>query len=176
MDIGPRNMERNWPIIVDMFKARNVPIATHDDTTEDDVIMGSESGAVISEFPTTVEAADAARRYGLATIMGAPNIVRGGSHSGGVAASELARLGLLDGLSSDYVPSSLLQAVVKLNKDLSLPLYDTMAMVTWKVADMVGLKDRGRLKPGLRADILRFGVLDGTPIVSNLWSNGKLAF
>lgn len=176
MDIGPRNMERNWPIVVDMFKARNIPIATHDDTTEDDVVMGLESGAVISEFPTTVEAADAARRHGLATIMGAPNIVRGGSHSGGVAASELARLDLLDGLSSDYVPTSLLQAVVKLNKDLALPLHDTMAMVTWKVADMVGLKDRGRLKAGLRSDVLRFRVLDGTPIVRNLWSNGKMAF
>jgi len=113
MDIGPRNMERNWPIIVDMFKSRHIPIATHDDTTEDDVIMGLESGAVISEFPTTVEAARAAQHHGLATIMGAPNIVRGGSHSGGVAAEELAQLGLLNGLSSDYVPSSLLQAVAQ---------------------------------------------------------------
>lgn len=176
MDIGPRNMERNWPIIVDMFKSRHIPIATHDDTTEDDVIMGLESGAVISEFPTTVEAARAAQHHGLATIMGAPNIVRGGSHSGGVAAAELAQLGLLDGLSSDYVPSSLLQAVVKLNQDLSMPLHDTMAMVTWKVADMVGIEDRGRLKSGLRADILRFRVLGETPIVRHLWSNGRLAF
>lgn len=176
MDIGPRNMERNWPIVVDMFKSRNIPIATHDDTTEEDVIMGSKSGAVISEFPTTVEAAVAAQRHGLATIMGAPNIVRGGSHSGGVAAAELAGLGLLDGLSSDYVPASLLQAVVKLNQNLSLPLHETMAMVTWKVADMVGIRDRGRLKSGLRADVLRFRVLDGTPIVRNLWSNGRLAF
>lgn len=176
MDIGPRNMERNWPIVVDMFKSRNIPIATHDDTTEEDVIMGSKSGAVISEFPTTVEAAVAAQRHGLATIMGAPNIVRGGSHSGGVAATELAGLGLLDGLSSDYVPASLLQAVVKLNQNLSLPLHETMAMVTWKVADMVGIRDRGRLKSGLRADVLRFRVLDGTPIVRNLWSNGRLAF
>lgn len=176
MDIGPRNMERNWPIVVDMFKSRNIPIATHDDTTEEDVIIGSKSGAVISEFPTTVEAAVAAQRHGLATIMGAPNIVRGGSHSGGVAAAELAGLGLLDGLSSDYVPASLLQAVVKLNQNLSLPLHETMAMVTWKVADMVGIRDRGRLKSGLRADVLRFRVLDGTPIVRNLWSNGRLAF
>jgi len=176
MDIGPRNMERNWPIVVDMFKSRSIPIATHDDTTEEDVIMGSKSGAVISEFPTTVEAAVAAQRHGLATIMGAPNIVRGGSHSGGVAAAELARLGLLNGLSSDYVPASLLQAIVKLNKDLAIPLHDTMAMVTWKVADMVGLKDRGRLKAGLRADILRFHILDDTPIVRSLWSNGRLAF
>lgn len=176
MDIGPLNMERNWPIVVEMFRSRHVPIATHDDTTEDDVVLGVDSGAVISEFPTTVEAADAARRHGLATIMGAPNIVRGGSHSGGVAASELARLGLLDGLSSDYVPSSLLQAVIKLNKDLSLPLPETMAMVTWKVADMVGLKDRGRLKPGLRSDILRFRVIENTPIIGNVWANGQMAF
>jgi len=57
-----------------------------------------------------------------------------------------------------------------------MPLHNTMAMVTWKVADMVGLEDRGRLKSGLRADILRFRVLGETPIVRHLWSNGRLAF
>jgi len=176
MDIGPKNFEKNWPIIVDMFGSRNIPIATHDDTTEDDVVLGRDAGAVISEFPTTVEAATAARKHGLATILGAPNVVRGGSHSGGVSASHLASLGLLDGLSSDYVPSSLLQAVVKLNADLKLPLSHTMGMVTWKIADMVGLKDRGRLKPGARADILRFKVVDYSPLIRTVWSKGVRVF
>jgi alpha-D-ribose 1-methylphosphonate 5-triphosphate diphosphatase len=87
MDVGPKNMERNWPLIVEMFGSRGVPLATHDDTTEDDVDAGVRSGAVISEFPTTVVAAREAKRRGLATIAGAPNVVRGGSHSGGVAAA-----------------------------------------------------------------------------------------
>jgi alpha-D-ribose 1-methylphosphonate 5-triphosphate diphosphatase len=176
MEIGPANMQKNWPIIVEMFGSRSIPIATHDDTTEDDVEAGVRSGAVISEFPTTVVAAEAAKRRGLATIMGAPNVVRGGSHSGGVSAAELAKLGLLDGLSSDYVPASLLQAVLKLHSDYAIPFADAMAKVTWKVADMVGLQDRGRLAPGKRADILHFKAVGPTPIVRSLWSNGKRAF
>ena len=176
MDMGPRNLARNWPVVVEMFRSRGIPIATHDDTTEADVALGRDSGAVISEFPTTVEAAAAAKKAGLATILGAPNVVRGGSHSGGVSASHLATQGLLDGLSSDYVPSSLLQAVIKLNADFAMPLHETMSMVTWKVADMVGLHDRGHLKPGLRADILRFKAMDRTPVVHSVWSQGQRAF
>ena len=176
MEIGPANMQKNWPVIVEMFGSRGIPIATHDDTTEDDVEAGVRSGAVISEFPTTVVAAEAAKRRGLATIMGAPNVVRGGSHSGGVSAAELATLGLLDGLSSDYVPASLLQAVLKLNADYAIPFADAMAKVTWKVADMVGLSDRGRLIPGKRADILHFKAVGPTPVVRALWSNGARAF
>jgi alpha-D-ribose 1-methylphosphonate 5-triphosphate diphosphatase len=176
MEHGPKNLERNWPAIVEMFGSRGIPIATHDDTTEDDVDAGVRSGAVISEFPTTVVAAEAAKRKGLATIMGAPNVVRGGSHSGGVSAAELAKLGLLDGLSSDYVPASLLQAVLRLNGEYGISFPDAMAKVTWKVADMVGLKDRGHLKAGLRADILRFRAIGPTPIVRGLWSNGRVAF
>jgi len=176
MEIGPANMQKNWPLIVDMFGSRGIPIATHDDTTEDDVEAGVRSGAVISEFPTTVVAAEAAKRQGLATIMGAPNVVRGGSHSGGVSAAELAKLGLLDGLSSDYVPASLMQAVLKLNADYGIAFADAMAKVTWKVADMVGLKDRGRLAIGKRADILHFKAVGPTPVIRALWSNGKRAF
>ena len=176
MEVGPANMQKNWPLVVEMFGSRGIPIATHDDTTEDDVEAGVRSGAVISEFPTTVVAAEAAKRKGLATIMGAPNVVRGGSHSGGVSAAELAKLGLLDGLSSDYVPASLLQAVLKLNTDYGIAFADAMAKVTWKVADMVGLQDRGRLELGKRADILHFKAIGPTPIIRALWSNGKRAF
>ncbi len=173
---GPANVQRNWGPIVEMFRSRGIPIATHDDTTVEDVDMGVASGAAISEFPTTVVAAEAAKTKGLATIAGAPNVVRGGSHSGGVSAGELAEKGLLDGLSSDYVPASLMQAVVKLNASHGLPLQDATAMVTWKVADMVGLADRGRLRPGLRADVLRFRIAGGTPLIREVWSNGRRSF
>ena len=170
------NVPGNWKTVVEMFHARNVPIATHDDTTLEHVEAGVASGAVISEFPTTIEAAEAAKARGLATVAGAPNVVRGGSHSGGVSVSDLAERGLLDGLSSDYVPASLLQAVLKLNESSGITLPDAMGMVTWKVADILGLKDRGHLKPGLRADILRFSVISKTPVIRAVWSNGQRAF
>lgn len=175
LEFGPANLKRHWPIVVEMFRSRDVILATHDDTTEDDVALAVSSGAVISEFPTTVEAATAAKRAGLATIAGAPNVVRGGSHSSNVSATELAQSGLLDGLSSDYVPASLLQAVLTLSASEAISLPAAMGMVTWKVADMVGLHDRGRLTPGLRADILRFREHRGTPIVVALWSEGERA-
>ena len=173
---GGANVARNWSAVVEMFRSRGIPIATHDDTTLDHVEAGIASGAVISEFPTTIAAAEAAKQHGLATIAGAPNVVRGGSHSGGVSVSELAEKGLLDGLSSDYVPASLLQAVLKLHAAHGIALPEAMGMVTWKVADILGLRDRGHLKPGLRADLLRFRTLGATPVLNAVWSQGERAF
>ena len=173
---GQANVGRNWSAVVEMFQARGIPIATHDDTTIEHVEAGIASGAVISEFPTTIEAAEAAKQRGLATIAGAPNVVRGGSHSGGVSVAELAEKDLLDGLSSDYVPASLLQAVLKLHDKHGITLPAAMAKVTWKVADILGLKDRGHLKPGLRADLVRFKALGATPVIATVWSQGRRAF
>ncbi len=173
---GAANVAKNWSTVVDIFRARGIPLATHDDTLPEHVEEGIASGAVISEFPTTIEAAEAAKKHGLATVAGAPNVVRGGSHSGGVSVSELAEKGLLDGLSSDYVPASLLQAVVKLNAGHGIALPEAMGMVTWKVADILGLKDRGHLKTGLRADLVRFKVLGSTPVLAAVWSKGERAF
>ena len=173
---GAANVASNWSAVVELFRARGIPIATHDDTTVEHVEEGLASGAVISEFPTTVEAAAAAKQRGLATIAGAPNVVRGGSHSGGVSVAELAEKGLLDGLSSDYVPASLLQAVLKLHNDHGLGLANAMGMVTWKVADILGLKDRGHLRVGLRADLVRFKALGPTPVIAGVWSQGQRAF
>jgi alpha-D-ribose 1-methylphosphonate 5-triphosphate diphosphatase len=173
---GGANVGRNWSAVVEMFQARGIPIATHDDTTVEHVEAGIASGAVISEFPTTVEAAQAAKQRGLATIAGAPNVVRGGSHSGGVSVAELAEKDLLDGLSSDYVPASLLQAVLKLRDKHGITLPAAMAKVTWKVADILGLRDRGHLKSGLRADLVRFKALGATPVIATVWSQGRRAF
>ena len=166
------NVPRMRPIVVDMFRSRGIPLASHDDTTPEHVEEGIADGVVISEFPTTVEAATAAKAKGLATIAGAPNVVRGGSHSGGVSVAELAEAGVLDGLSSDYVPASLLQAVHRLEQRHHISLPAAMGMVTWAVADALELADRGRLKPALRADVLRFRMVGETPIVRGLWVAG----
>ncbi|MFZ4807860.1 MAG: alpha-D-ribose 1-methylphosphonate 5-triphosphate diphosphatase [Hyphomicrobiaceae bacterium] len=173
MEEGPANKRKSWPVIVDMFGRRGIPIATHDDTTVSDVDEAVAAGAVISEFPTTVEAAAAAKQHRLTTIAGAPNVVRGGSHSGNVSAIELAEKGLLDGLSSDYVPSSLLQAVLRLHGQHGVALPDAIGMVTWRIADVVGLSDRGHLRPGLRADIVRFSDVGGTPVVREVYAMGR---
>jgi alpha-D-ribose 1-methylphosphonate 5-triphosphate diphosphatase len=170
---GAMNVAKNLPQVLEMCAIRQIILATHDDTTVEQVDDAVASGAVISEFPTTIEAAAAAKARGMSTVAGAPNVVRGGSHSGGVSVRELAERRILDGLSSDYVPASLLQAVERLHVLSGIALHQAMGMVTWRIADMLSLADRGRLRAGLRADILNFSLVGQTPVVRGLWSAGR---
>lgn len=154
-------------------RKRQLPVASHDDTDLDHVEQAYAEGITISEFPTTLEAAQRARELGLKNIMGAPNIVLGGSHSGNVSAKAVAQAGLLDGLSSDYVPSSLLDAVFRLVDELEMPLPEATQVVTHKPAEMVGLTDRGSLAQGKRADLVLVRRLAGaTPVVRQVWRQG----
>ncbi len=147
-------------------------LASHDDTTEEHVRLSAQYGVRLSEFPTTEEAAEANKDHGIATIMGAPNLVRGGSHSGNVAASQLADRDLLDIVSSDYIPASLLSAAVMLG-DLWDNLPKGIATVTDTPAQMTDLIDRGALSIGKRADFVRVRRLNGTPVLQETWSNGR---
>jgi alpha-D-ribose 1-methylphosphonate 5-triphosphate diphosphatase len=140
---------------VDYSKRTGIHLASHDDTTEAHVEQAFAEGASMSEFPTTVAAARYAKKLGLLTVMGGPNVVRGGSHSGNVSATELAKLGLLDVLSSDYVPGSLLSAVTRLVQEGVMSLPNAIATVTRHPAQATGLTDRGALEIGLRADLVR---------------------
>lgn len=162
----------NRDYLVAQAQARGLALASHDDTTAEHVQQAHDEGVVISEFPTTVLAAELARSYGMATVMGAPNVVRGQSHSGNVSATELARLGLLDILSSDYVPAGLVQAVFKLANDAVLSLPEAANLVTMNVAARLGLHDRGAIAQGLRADLVRVTHLKQTPVVRQVWRQG----
>jgi len=173
---GRASVAANFPRIVELLAGTGIVRASHDDTTPDHVAEAQAAGCALSEFPTTLEAAAAARAAGLATIGGAPNVVRGGSHSGGVAMKDLAAHGLLDALASDYVPASLLQAAVRLHLDHGLTLADALAQVTSRPAQMAGLADRGRLAKGLRADLLRFRIVEKTPVVREVQVAGRRVF
>lgn len=163
---------------VDYSRAHGIALASHDDTTTEHVQQAHAEGASMSEFPTTVAAARTAHELGLLTVMGGPNVVRGGSHSGNVAASELARHGLLDILSSDYVPGSLLSGVMRLVDDELMRLPQAMATVTRNPARATGLHDRGEIAPGLRADLVqvRLAELPGgvrQAVVRAVWREGR---
>ncbi|SIO07901.1 alpha-D-ribose 1-methylphosphonate 5-triphosphate diphosphatase [Vannielia litorea] len=147
-------------------------LASHDDTTEAHVATSAGYGIRLAEFPTTEEAARACRARGIAVMMGAPNLIRGGSHSGNVAAQALAEAGLLDIVSSDYVPSALLTAAFRLAR-LWGDLPRAIAAVTSSPARATGLADRGRIAPGLRADLVRVTMLGDTPVVRAVWSHGQ---
>lgn len=157
--------------IADMAAEHGIVLASHDDATIAHVDDAAAHGITIAEFPTTMEAARASRDAGMAVLMGAPNVVRGASHSGNVSARDLVGEGLLDILSSDYVPFSLMQAVFGLEDMITLP--EAVAMVTANPAHAAGLDDRGSIAPGLRADLARVALLEGVPIVRTVWREGQ---
>lgn len=156
---------------------RGLALASHDDATIEHVAESLEYGTQVAEFPTTLEAAQASHYHGMAVMMGAPNVVRGGSHSGNIAASELVRLGVLDILSSDYYPAALLDAVFLISKmEEGYDLPRAVASASRKPAEAVGLNDRGRIAEGLRADLIRVREVDSHPLVQRVWCAGKQVY
>lgn len=172
-DRAADHSDANRRALAELCLSRWIPLASHDDTTEEHVAEAAQLGVTISEFPTTLEAAAAARRAGMATVAGAPNVVRGGSHSGNVAAIELADAGLLDALSSDYVPVALLHSIFVLHQQMGGDLADLFARVTRNPARMVGLTDRGEIVPGQRADLIRVKQQSEAPVVRSVWRAGR---
>jgi alpha-D-ribose 1-methylphosphonate 5-triphosphate diphosphatase len=168
-----RHAPANRKQVIEICRSLGITLASHDDTTEEDVLQAVGDGVSISEFPTTLEAARKSHACGLKIVAGAPNLVRGSSHSGNVSAVQLARLGLLDTLSSDYVPAGLLSAAFVLHQKLGYALPAAIACVTANPAAMIGLGDRGRITAGCRADLVRVSVCDGLPVVRTVWRAGE---
>jgi alpha-D-ribose 1-methylphosphonate 5-triphosphate diphosphatase len=127
---------------------------------------------VVAEFPTTLEAAHACRAYGLAVLAGAPNLILGGSHSGNVAVADLATRGLVDILSSDYVPMSALHGAYRLHGAHGVSLPAAVAAVSRTPAARVGLDDRGEIAVGKRADLIRVRATEDVPVVGAVWVAG----
>jgi alpha-D-ribose 1-methylphosphonate 5-triphosphate diphosphatase len=158
-----RDVALRW--LADAAAAGRARLLAHDPVTEEEISIAAKHGVAVAEFPTTLEAARAARQYGMEIVAGAPNVLRGGSHSGNVSAAELVAEGVADTLSSDYLPSALLAAVFRLAAENVLPLPAAVGLVTSGPARTVGLTDRGALLPGLRADLVAVTVDRGWPTV-----------
>ena len=164
----------NMREIVALAHRYEIPLASHDDTTEENVADAIKDRVAVAEFPTTMEAARGLHQAGIDILMGAPNVVRGGSHSGNIAAIDLAREGVLDILSSDYIPSSLLMAALQLPRDVpAIDLASAVRTVTKTPAEAVGLADRGEIAPGKRADLIRVHVARDIPVVRSVWREGR---
>ncbi|SEP71721.1 alpha-D-ribose 1-methylphosphonate 5-triphosphate diphosphatase [Devosia sp. YR412] len=157
-----------------MCHDRGIVLASHDDATRDHVEEAVALGLHIAEFPTTIEAAKASRQAGMSILMGGPNVVRGGSHSGNVSARALAEHDLLDILSSDYIPFSMLQSAFSLADNVEgISLAKAIQLVTKRPAEAAGFDDRGEIAVGKRADFVHLRVEDGIPIVLTVWRQGK---
>lgn len=142
-----------------------IRLLAHDPATIDDVEVAVEAGATVAEFPVTAEAAAAARERDMAVVMGAPNALRGVSHSGNASARELVGEGLCDVLASDYLPTALLASVFILAREGFCSLPDAVRLITAGPADLAGLDDRGRLAPGAIADLVLVDDRGPWPIV-----------
>lgn len=168
-----RNHDRHRRLLVDLAKRNGVKLASHDDTTAEHVEESRRDGVALAEFPTTIEAAAATHEAGIAVLMGAPNVIRGGSHSGNVAARDLAERGLLDALSSDYVPASLLHGALMLADVPAIGgLPGALRLVTKTPADAMGLTDRGEIAVGKRADLVVADLGHRVPVVREVYRTG----
>lgn len=166
--------DKNRKAIVKRGLEAGIAFASHDDATEAHVTESVSDGVSIAEFPTTLIAAELSHQAGLATLMGAPNVVRGGSHSGNIAAADLAREGCLDILSSDYIPAALLHAAFML-PDLAdnITLPAAIKMISTTPARAAHLTDRGEIVAGKRADLVRIRMHGDMPVVKGVWRQGE---
>lgn len=165
---------RHRRLIADKAQALGIVLASHDDATSAHVDESVEHGIRIAEFPTTKEAADASKAAGLSILMGGPNIVRGGSHSGNISARDLVANGSLDILSSDYIPFSLIQAAFALsNGENAISLPRAIALVSKNPADAMHMDDRGEIAVGKRADLVRARAHGTIPVVRTVWREGE---
>jgi alpha-D-ribose 1-methylphosphonate 5-triphosphate diphosphatase len=150
------SVEERWALARDIAALAaelGIPIASHDDDTAAKVDLVASLGATVAEFPVTLEAAAEARSRGMYVVMGAPNALRGSSHSGNLSAHEAVGAGLVDCLAADYHPATLVQAAFRLARDGALGLPEAVGLITAGPADALRLHDRGRLAEGLRADL-----------------------
>lgn len=157
MDDGQAKLEtrnRNLSRLSPLARDGKIRMLAHDPDTADNVRIAHDAGASIAEFPVSIEAAEQARALGMATVMGAPNALRGASHSGNVSARELVTAGLCDVLASDYLPPAMVASVFCLAATRCCSLPTAIGLITSGPAALAGLTDRGEIAPGKRADLV----------------------
>lgn len=174
MGDSQRNSAINRGLLAEYCHANGIMLASHDDATVAHVDESVAHGVSVAEFPTTVAAAAASHANGIGVMMGGPNVVRGGSHSGNVSALELAEKGYLDIISSDYIPFSMMQGAFSLVSAVEhIELPEAIRMVSTNPAKAVGMNDRGSIAQGLRADLVRVHAIDDVPVIRSVWREGR---
>lgn len=151
-------------------------LCSHDDDTPERVDLMGEIGCTIAEFPLTHAAAARARERGMLIAMGAPNVMQGRSLSNNASALDLLAYGLVDILVADYHASSLLAAVFLIVACGLADLPTATRLVSATPAGAVGMRDRGAIAPGLRADLIVVEEHGGLPIVAATLLRGALSY
>lgn len=159
--------------LAELAHQNGIPVASHDDDTEEKLAVNKLIGVDISEFPILLETARSAKRHGFATVIGAPNILLGGSHSGNMSAAEAVCAGCADILCSDYYPTAILQGIFFMHLRRGVPLWEMVRKATLAPAQAMRIDgDYGSLEPGKKADLLIVDLLDGYPVVTHALVDG----
>lgn len=161
--------------LAELAKANRIPVASHDDDTAAKLQVNKELGVQISEFPITIDVAKQARQLGLATVVGAPNILLGGSHTGNLSAAEAVKEGCADILCSDYYPAAMLHSIFIMHKQHGVPLPEIVRKLTLNPARAMCIgDDYGALAVGKKADLLIVKILDGYPVITHALVDGRV--
>lgn len=148
---------RDWDVIAEVLKVAieyGIPVSSHDDDTADKVRLQAEMGVSISEFPVSLEAAQAAHEHGMWIVMGAPNAYRGQSTSNNLSAMDAIEVGLVDILATDYYPAAMLHTTFKLAKQGVLPLHESVKLVSTNAAKAMSMTEHGSIEIGKAADLV----------------------
>jgi len=162
--------------IAELAHRKNIAIASHDDDTLEKIEFLKQFGATISEFPITIEVAKAAKAAGMLTLVGAPNILLGGSHSGNMSAAQAINEGVVDILCSDYYPAALLHAIFIMHEQYGQDLAKMFRLVTLNPAVAVKMdREIGSIVPGKKADVLIINKIEGDfPVITCVMVDGKV--
>lgn len=151
-----------------------IPVASHDDDTEEKLAVNKAIGVDISEFPILIDTAKAAQREGFYTVVGAPNILLGGSHSGNMSAADAICEGCADILCSDYYPPAILHSIFIMSEKYHIPLWEMVNKATLIPAKAMKIdEDYGSVEAGKKADLLIIDVLDGYPVITHVLVEGN---
>jgi alpha-D-ribose 1-methylphosphonate 5-triphosphate diphosphatase len=158
----------------DLAHAYGISVASHDDDRVEKLLVNQSIGVDISEFPITLETAQSAKEMGFYTVVGAPNVLRGGSHSGNMSATAAVLADCADILCSDYYPAAILHSIFALHRDKELPLPQLVKKATLHPAKALGIEgDYGALEVGKKADLLIVDLLDGYPVITHTFVDGR---
>ena len=151
-----------------------LPVASHDDDTPEKLAVNHMLSVDISEFPISIETARAAREAGFLTVVGAPNILRGNSHSGNMSAAEAVLGDCADAICSDYYPAAILHSIFLMHSKHGVPLPEIVAKATLGPARAARIdREFGSIEVGKRADLLIVDLLDGYPVITHALVDGN---
>lgn len=160
--------------LTELAHAKGIAVASHDDDTDEKLAINKKIGVDISEFPITLEAAKSAKAMGFYTIVGSPNILRGGSHSGNMSAADGILQDSADLLCSDYYPAAILSSIFYMHQKHGIPLPEMVNKATLNPARATKThQDYGSIEVGKKADLLIVDELDGYPVITHVIVDGK---